>query len=266
MIFGLLASLAVFGFSVRWVVRYARRNAVGAGQINAGFYDITLLAFIICVVLLAGMTLARIFAGFLPAGDDVRTFSATIIAQIFFIAGIVVFRKFSNARFSVFGSVGTFSFKSAIAFSAAALAVVFSAAGATAVALYFLTGKWPMNQDIVLLFSKIENPAVMAAALVSVVVLAPVAEEMIFRSILYRLFKAAVVRAGAGRGWAVFLAALAASLLFAAAHGGGFVFFPLVCMGMVLVAAYEKCGNLYVPIVVHMVFNILNAASIIAFK
>jgi len=129
-----------------------------------------------------------------------------------------------------------------------------------------ITGKWPDNQDVVLIFGKIQSPAVMAAALFSVVVLAPVAEEMVFRSILYRLFKAAALRAGAGRGWAVFLAALAASLLFAAAHGGGFVFLPLVCMGMVLAAAYEKCGNLYVPIAVHMLFNLLNAASIIAFR
>jgi membrane protease YdiL (CAAX protease family) len=86
------------------------------------------------------------------------------------------------------------------------------------------------------------------------VVLAPVAEEFIFRGVLFPFVKQL--------GWPK-LAWFGVSLLFALIHGSVAIIIPLFVLALALTWLYEKTGNLLAPIVVHGLFNAANLALLI---
>lgn len=77
-------------------------------------------------------------------------------------------------------------------------------------------------------------------------VLAPVAEEMVFRGVL---FPALARRWGAGFGTAV------SAGLFAAIHVYPFAIPPIFVLAIVLARLYVRSGSLWVPIAAHALFN-----------
>lgn len=81
------------------------------------------------------------------------------------------------------------------------------------------------------------------------VVIAPVAEEAIFRGILYPAIKQ--------RGYPR-LALWGTSVVFAAIHGNEATLIPLLVFALALVYLYETFGNLLAPIVAHSLFNTAN--------
>ena len=81
------------------------------------------------------------------------------------------------------------------------------------------------------------------------IALAPLAEEILFRGILYP----AVKQAGFPR-----LALWGTSLLFAAIHMNLAIFIPLLVLALMLTWLYEKTDNLLAPIAAHSLFNVLN--------
>ena len=85
------------------------------------------------------------------------------------------------------------------------------------------------------------------------VLLAPVAEEILFRGILYP----AVKQAGFPR-----LALWGTTLLFAAVHMNVVTFVPLAVLALVLTALYERTNNLLAPITAHALFNALNFVTL----
>ena len=87
------------------------------------------------------------------------------------------------------------------------------------------------------------------------IILAPVAEELIFRGVLYPTFK----QNGYPR-----LAIWATAILFAATHVNMMAFIPLTFLALVLTALYEKTENLIAPIVTHSLFNAVNFYLIVA--
>jgi membrane protease YdiL (CAAX protease family) len=80
----------------------------------------------------------------------------------------------------------------------------------------------------------------------SVVVVAPLMEELVYRGVIYRAFRD---RAGTGVGIA------ASSLLFALGHGQLDTLVVLWLFGAVLAWLYERSGSLLVPIVTHAAYN-----------
>jgi len=86
------------------------------------------------------------------------------------------------------------------------------------------------------------------------VLLAPVAEEMMFRGILYTVIK----EAGYPR-----LALWATSLLFASVHLNLATFVPLLVLALLLTALYERTNNLLAPVIAHLLFNALNFATLL---
>jgi membrane protease YdiL (CAAX protease family) len=84
---------------------------------------------------------------------------------------------------------------------------------------------------------------------VIVVVFAPIAEEALFRGILYPALKQ--------QGWPR-LALWGSSALFAAVHFNVAIFVPLFGFALVLVYLYETRQNLLAPIVAHALFNAAN--------
>ena len=85
------------------------------------------------------------------------------------------------------------------------------------------------------------------------ILLAPVAEEMFFRGILYPAIK----QAGFPR-----LALWGTSVVFAAIHLTPVIFLPLLVLALLLVWLYEKTNNLLAPIAAHSLFNGLNFALV----
>jgi membrane protease YdiL (CAAX protease family) len=81
------------------------------------------------------------------------------------------------------------------------------------------------------------------------IVLAPVAEEAVFRGILYPTIK----QQGYPR-----LALWGTSGIFAVMHANEATFLPLLIFAVVLVYLYETFGNLLAPIVAHSLFNTAN--------
>ena len=83
------------------------------------------------------------------------------------------------------------------------------------------------------------------------VVLAPVAEEFIFRGLLYPFIK----QLGYPRA-----ALVGISLVFALIHDDAAAFVPLFVLALALTWLYEKTDNLLAPITAHALFNAANLA------
>jgi len=82
--------------------------------------------------------------------------------------------------------------------------------------------------------------------MISIVIMAPIAEEIVFRSLCYGTMKYRMPKA---------LAAAISALLFAAAHGNLLSLVFTFVLGAFLAAAYEITGSLIVSILIHASFN-----------
>ena len=104
-------------------------------------------------------------------------------------------------------------------------------------------------QEAVDILQHAHNATNRALLVVFAVAIAPVAEEVLFRGVLYPSIK----RLGFPR-----LALWITSILFAAIHGNLPVFVPLVALAAALAMLYEYTDNLLAPITAHAVFNAVN--------
>ena len=86
------------------------------------------------------------------------------------------------------------------------------------------------------------------------VVIAPVAEEILFRGVLYPTVR----QAGYPR-----LAWWGTAVLFGAIHGNAGVFLPLTALAWVLTWLYNRTDNLLAPITAHAVFNSCNVVLLL---
>lgn len=99
-------------------------------------------------------------------------------------------------------------------------------------------------------------PQFLAMGVVTIL-LAPVAEEVLFRGVIY----------AAARQYGFPRAALwGSSILFAAIHFNAAAFASLLLLALVLVWLYEKTGNLLAPITAHVAFNSINFAMFFVLK
>jgi membrane protease YdiL (CAAX protease family) len=87
------------------------------------------------------------------------------------------------------------------------------------------------------------------------IVLAPVAEELVFRGIMYPAIK----QAGYPR-----LAVWLTAILFGAIHVNLATFIPLTVFALVLIWLYERTDNLLAPITAHSLFNTVNFVLLFA--
>ena len=92
-------------------------------------------------------------------------------------------------------------------------------------------------------------------AVLSLVVIAPIVEEIVFRGLL---FGALAARLG------VVASALITALLFGAVHGDPVLFPSLAAMGFIAALTYAATGNLWVAIALHALNNALGAVFLLA--
>lgn len=104
----------------------------------------------------------------------------------------------------------------------------------------------PSMQEAVELLKESKDGTVVALMAISAAVVAPLAEEIIFRGYLYP-----VAKKWSGKVCAVLFSAL----WFSACHGNVPLMLPLFLLGVILALAYEKTGSIWAPIGIHFFFN-----------
>ena len=88
-------------------------------------------------------------------------------------------------------------------------------------------------------------------AVPAIVVVAPIAEELFFRGVVFNAW----LREGGRRA-----AYLGSSALFGAIHLNLAVFLPILVISLIFAWIYERTRNLWAPILAHAVFNAVNVA------
>lgn len=111
----------------------------------------------------------------------------------------------------------------------------------------------PPLQDVVTAISD-GDMASRIAMVVMAVIVAPITEECYFRGCVYN-----VMKQYSGRAIACFTSAL----LFSAVHASLAQLVPLFIFGLVQCVAYEKAKSLWLPIVLHMLFNAMSCTVIL---
>jgi membrane protease YdiL (CAAX protease family) len=127
------------------------------------------------------------------------------------------------------------------------------------VSIHALTkfGWQPENETAVTVLTSAKAWWLRAYLGVFTVVIGPVAEEFIFRGILYPFIKQ--------RGWPR-LAWFGVSFLFALIHWDAAAFVPLFLLALVLTWLYEKTDSLLAPITAHALFNTVNLVLLCFFQ
>lgn len=120
---------------------------------------------------------------------------------------------------------------------------------AMSVALMDKIGWKPKNEEAVTLLTDASSHAAQIYLVVFAVVLAPVAEEFIFRGLLFPFLKQHGMPKTAWIGL---------NLFFAFIHGDPAIFLPLFVLSLGLTWLYEKTDNLLAPICAHALFNAAN--------
>ncbi|MDR2435726.1 MAG: CPBP family intramembrane metalloprotease [Puniceicoccales bacterium] len=102
------------------------------------------------------------------------------------------------------------------------------------------------EQGPVVLFGKLSGFLPKFLFSLAAVAVAPVAEELIFRGGLYRVFKSHLTRGSS---------AILTSIIFAALHFSLVALLPLFTLSIFLIKGYDRSGNIFAPIIMHAIFN-----------
>ena len=111
------------------------------------------------------------------------------------------------------------------------------------------------QQSSIQLFADAEDTAALILLLASVCVFAPVFEEILFRGFLYRNLRD---RLGPWAALAV------SSAIFALAHLDASNLLPLFAIGFAFGLSYEKSGSLWVPVLIHSLWNLSTVLRILS--
>ncbi|HUA68719.1 MAG TPA: type II CAAX endopeptidase family protein [Candidatus Saccharimonadales bacterium] len=127
------------------------------------------------------------------------------------------------------------------------------------VSVHVLTkfGWQPENETAVTVLTNAKALWLRAYLSVFTVAVAPVAEEFIFRGMLYPFLKQC--------GWPR-LAWFGVSFAFALIHWDAAAFVPLFLLALMLTWLYEKTDTLLAPIMGHMLFNFVNLILLLLFQ
>lgn len=109
------------------------------------------------------------------------------------------------------------------------------------------------RQDLIRMFTEAKSPTLIFALVTLALIIAPIAEELVFRAGAFRYIRTRAPRA---------LALLVPGLIFAALHvnwstlEGLASFAPLLVLAVLFSVAYERTGNVGTTIVAHALFNL----------
>lgn len=116
-----------------------------------------------------------------------------------------------------------------------------------------LLGIEAKRQDLVRVFNEADSRLFLGSLVFLAIVIAPVAEELVFRAGIFRFLRSRVPK---------FVALLLPATAFAALHvnwstlDGLVSFVPLILLAVIYSLAYERSGNIGTTIVAHGLFNL----------
>ena len=175
----------------------------------------------------------------------------TYASVVVFLAGILVYRGISLVRtfgWDALGFVGSLGRALVCLLAAYPLLMLVQAM------VYGASGGNVAPQDVVEFLQSAKSPRDRAAILVMAIIVAPVAEEIIFRGYLYPVGK---------KYLGAFVSALVTAVLFAILHGHAASIPALFTLALCLALSYEKTGSLLVPMIMHAVFNAVSVVGIL---
>lgn len=172
-------------------------------------------------------------------------------AILLFLVGLLLYRNVNVAE--VFG-LGRRTFLHYLGRALLFLVAAYPLLMLMQVMVYGVAGGDFSPQEVVDFLQRAEAPRDRLAVVAMAVIVAPVAEEVIFRGYLYPVAKKF---GGAAAGL------IATSVLFAFLHGHAPSIPALTMLAVCLGLAYEKTGSLLVPMIMHAVFNTVSVGAIL---
>ncbi len=254
------------------VILRTKQKARGVAAVRLNPFESALLFFLITATMLVSISVSKAFSSF--QSDVLKIYVPTLLVQFLTIAVVVFFTRHIGANLNFRPTLR--SVKSGVAYFFATLSVL-ACGGCVAIIYKCVFGEDIERQSAVTLFMNIDGFWAKAMAAFSVVVLAPVAEELFFRGMLYPCVKGWILSAVSGNCGdcgvsreisgrdkilsAVF-AAVIVSALFSMIHVSVYAALPIFLMGIILVCAYERTNSIVSPIITHSLFNMANVFMI----
>ncbi len=255
----------ILGGFLTYVIFRRKLKPIGMLQpLSLHFVDVLLLGFLISTTLLLCVFAGKVATKVYPNDTLSATFAYGVVYQIVMLWAIFAFKNFVKCKFNFGIKIDLFVVKASLLYFLKAMLFAFGLGIVINAIVFLLTGALPEKQDIIGIFSEIKSPVVFSFAVISIVVLAPLMEELLFRGILYRslagLFckKFTVERAKE-------LSAIVAAIIFAIAHENAFACIPLFVIGLLLTSLYERTNSIVAPMICHGLFNLFNVAMILVF-
>ena len=190
-------------------------------------------------------------SNFFGGGETFCVIVSSLVLQAALSVWLILYAKFCRVDFS-FTLPKKSLFTKAAKYTLLALLLVFATMALWKGVLFLLGVKYEMQNSIDLWLSA-SGLAENAMAFLSIAVLAPISEELLFRGYLYRILKGAFNN---------LFAAVLVSLLFAGIHFSIEAFVSLAALSVLFCAVYEKYRDIRLNILVHSLFNIVNVLMI----
>ncbi|MBV9492407.1 MAG: CPBP family intramembrane metalloprotease [Verrucomicrobia bacterium] len=112
------------------------------------------------------------------------------------------------------------------------------------------------SQEIIQIFRDSTQASQRVSIILLAVVIAPVAEELVFRGYLYSVLK---------RFFGALPSLVFNGVLFGLVHVNVPALVPLFLLGCTFTIAYEVTGSLFVPMTMHALFNAINLVAVLLF-
>jgi len=246
----LLASVYIYVSLVRQIS--VRRSTSPNGSTRTfGLPEAVLAAALIFLLLL------NISASF--SNRSVQLNARNLLENLLFTVGLVlfiaVFLRLRGLDLSSLGGLFRITFLRALSTGTVLILAAYPLISIADAITQRVFGSGSSKQSIVELFSGSRTIEQRMMIIVFAVVIAPMAEEFLFRFFLYGVLK---------RYFGRFLGVTVNALLFAAAHTHLPSFAPLFVLGSCFTIAYEWSGSILVSMTMHALFNSLSL-TVLAF-
>ncbi len=202
-------------------------------------------------------------------------FAMTIVMHLFLIISFFALKKFGDSKFKISETEDSpvKCAKFGVAVVLLMIPLMFLTSSLAMLALGLMTGGEVQKQEVLETISESSGFWDFAVSGISVIVTAPICEELIFRCFLYRGLKGLFEREtlfGFSKIFlgdsvslrAKFFAVVVSSAIFAYIHFTISAFVPIFFLGIIFALAYERTKSIWTPIAMHAVFNAVNFALI----
>lgn len=240
----------------RFVLKPTPENRAPSALPRWEIEPLDFMLFLVCVFCgpVIMMVIGSAFLHARPMSADSKILFLGVVSQIGFLLGVVVFYAMCDRATTGRMRLDSRSIRAGVVTFLILLPIIL----VTSIAWQWLLeirGVPVEKQELVELLMRIESPAMIAVLVIFATVVAPIAEELIFRAGLFRYLRTRVSRP---------TALIVPALLFAGMHYSVATFMPLFVLALIFSLAYERTGNIAVTIVAHGLFNLNTVVFILS--